>query len=315
VIARYAALALAVLLAGCGGAATSNGQHGTSPSTLAPSTTSAPAGATSPCGVSATATGADHVLWIWMENHTSSDVFGSGNAPYTAKLARSCGRSSHYSDVGSPSLPNYVGATSGGTQGIADDNPPASHPLTVDNLFRQVRATGRSALSYEESMTRNCQLDTSGEYAVKHNPAPYYVGADDRAACQRDDVPLGDLASGALARALDGDTLPAFSLVTPNLCDDTHDCPVATGDAFLARWMPRILSSTAYQRGRTVVFIVWDEPTPMPFVVVAPTTVPGTVSAVPADHFALLRTTEELLGLPLLGHAATASSLRAAFNL
>jgi hypothetical protein len=36
---------------------------------------------------------------------------------------------------------------------------------------------------------------------------------------------------------------------------------------------------------------------------------------VPLDHYSLLRTTEELLGLPLLGHAATATSMRPAFGL
>jgi len=164
-------------------------------------------------------------------------------------------------------------------------------------------------------MSSTCQLDPAGEYAVKHNPAPYYVGASDRSACQRDDVPLGDVTTGALGQALDRDALPTFSFVTPDLCDDTHDCPVSAGDAFLARWMPRILASPAYQRGRTVVFVVWDEPTPMPFVVVSPSTTPGTVSPVPADHYALLRTTEELLGLAPLGQAGGAPSLRAAFNL
>jgi hypothetical protein len=250
-----------------------------------------------------------------MENHTASQVLGGGEAPYTTTLARACGTAARYASVGSPSLPNYLGATSGSTQGITDDAGPQSRALSVENLFRQVRATGRAAVSYEESMTTNCQLDSAGEYAVKHNPAPYYVGADDRAACQRDDVPLGDVTSGALRQALDRDALPAFSFLTPNLCDDTHDCPVAAGDAFLARWMPRILASAAYQRGRTVVFVVWDEPTPMPLVVVSPSTVPATVAPVPADHYALLRTAEEVRGLPLLGQAGAAPSLRAAFNL
>ncbi len=308
-----------MLLVGCGGASSVARGHRaatTSTTTVAPSSSTSAPGPTSACGVSgATMPGADHVIWIWMENHTASDVIGSGAAPHTTMLARGCGSAAHYASVGSPSLPNYIGATSGGTQGITDDAGPGSHALTVDNLFRQVRASGRAALSYEESMTTSCQLDAAGEYAVKHNPASYYVGADDRAACQRDDVPLGDVTGGALGEALDRDALPAFSFVTPNLCNDTHDCPVSAGDTFLSRWIPRILASAAYRRGRTVVFVVWDEPTPMPFVVISPSTAPGTVSPVPADHYALLRTTEELLGLAPLGRAAGAPSLRAAFNL
>jgi phospholipase C len=250
-----------------------------------------------------------------MENHTAADVIGSADAPYTTALAHGCGTAAHYASVGSPSLPNYVGATSGDTQGIQDDAPPASHPLAVDNLFRQVRAAGKTERSYSESMGTNCQLDSSGDYAVKHNPAPYYVGNGDRAACQRDNVPLGTPEAGALRQDLDAGTLPAFALVTPNLCSDTHDCPVRTGDDWVRRWMAVVLASSSYRQGRTAVFLVWDEPTPTPFVVVSPSTPAGVVASTPASHYALLRTTEELLGLPLLGHAATASSLRLADRL
>jgi hypothetical protein len=256
------------------------------------------------------------VIWIWMENHTASEVLGSADAPYTTGLASRCGRAARYASVGSPSLPNYLGATSGATHGIGDDDPPASHPLAVANLFRQVRASGQTERSYEESMRSPCQLESAGEYAVKHNPAPYYVGPGDRAACGKDDVSLGTTTGGALRRDLEQGTLPTFSFITPNVCSDTHDCAVREGDRWLERWMPLILDSGAYRQGRTAVFVVWDEPTPMPLVVISPRTHPGTVARLPLSHYALLRTTEELLGLsPLLGHAAGAPSMRLAFSL
>ena len=54
----------------------------------------------------------------------------------------------------------------------------------------------------------------------------------------------------------------------------------------------------------------------MPLVVISPSIKPGTVARLPLDHYALLRTTEELLGLsPLLGHAAGAATMRPAFGL
>jgi hypothetical protein len=54
----------------------------------------------------------------------------------------------------------------------------------------------------------------------------------------------------------------------------------------------------------------------MPFLAVAPTVDRGAVVTVPVDHYALLRTTEELLGLPpRLGAAATAPSMRTALGL
>jgi len=251
-----------------------------------------------------------------MENHTFGQVVGSNQAPYETQLAQTCGTAAQYEEVGSPSLPNYIGATSGDVQGIHDDGPPSQHRLTGDNLFRQVRNAGKQARSYEEAMPSPCALAPSGRYAVKHNPAAYYAGADDREACLRDDLALGTIDDGPFATDLRNDTLPAFAFITPDLCNDTHDCPVATGDAFLSSWVDAILASSAYRAGRTAVFVVWDEDTPMPNIVISPTTKPGTRTGDRVDHYALLRTTEEMLGLTdLLGAAANAPSMRPMFNL
>jgi hypothetical protein len=148
---------------------------------------------------------------------------------------------------------------------------------------------------------------------VKHNPAAYYVGphAEDRVACQADDVPFSQLAAD-----LGAGHLPTFAFVTPDLCHDTHDCSVATGDAWLAGELPSILGSPVYRQGATAILVVWDEYSPVPNIMIGPAVHPGTVIRQPFDHFAVLRTTEELLGLPgRLGAAAQAPSLRPLFNL
>jgi hypothetical protein len=242
-----------------------------------------------------------------MENHRWSDVVGDpATAPFTASLARQCATATAYATVGAPSLPNYIAATSGSTQGIADDGSPSAHRVLSDNLFRQVRTAGLTERSYEEAMMAPCQLTPSGRYAVKHNPAAYYAGGDDRAACRLDDVPFTSFTPDLAA-----DRLPSFSFVTPDLCDDTHDCGVRTGDEWLARWLPPLLASRAYAAGTVAIFVVWDEYTPVPNVVIAPGVPSGMVVTAPVDHYSLLRTTEQLLGLPLLGRATSAPSLRA----
>jgi hypothetical protein len=250
-----------------------------------------------------------------MENRTYDDVLGNAAAPYETEMARQCGTDSAYHQVGSPSLPNYLGATSGQTYGIRDDAGPATHPISADNLFRQVRVGGGAERTYVESMPSNCAGVAQATYAVKHNPAAYYVGRGDRAACLADDVPLGTITAGPFIADVDRDQLPSFALVVPNICDDGHDCPAATGDRWLANWLPHILESSSYRSGNTAVFVVWDESTPMPNIVISPTTPPGSVASVAIDHYALLRTTEELLGLPLLGQAQTSLSLRSLFRL
>jgi len=261
-----------------------------------------------------------HVIWIWMENESFDQVVGSASAGYLTTLAGDCGVATNYSSVSHPSLPNYIAATSGSTWGIADDGSPAAHPISRPSIFSQVSEAGLMWRSYEESMSSNCELSSSGEYAVRHDPAAYYTGI--RAECRRWDVPMGTTSSGRLASDLARNRLPAFAFVTPNLCDDMHDCPVATGDAWLRRWIPRITSRAGYRSGATVLFITFDEGTAgsnrVATVVVSPSTRPTTRSATPFDHYSLLKTTEQLLGLAgRLAHAGDSSThdMRTAFNL
>ena len=43
--------------------------------------------------------------------------------------------------------------------------------------------------------------------------------------------------------------------------------------------------------------------------------IPGTAAATAVNHYGLLRATEEMLGLPLLGNAVGATSLRTVFHI
>jgi phospholipase C len=275
-----------------------------------------PAAKHGPCGTATKPPGTyAHVIWIVLENHGLNQIVGSSSAPYLTSLARSCGLATNYSAVTHPSLPNYVALTSGDTQGVGDDAPPTDHPLDAVSLFEQAG----SAKSYEESMPWNCALTSSGAYAVKHNPEAYYTRI--RSDCVKRDVPMGTTSHGAFHTALKNDTLPRFSFVTPNLCNDMHDCSVATGDAWLKRWIPRITASKSYQAGRTALFVTWDENdgssgNRVAAIVASPFTRSGTKSSTAFNHYSLLRTTEQLLGISThLGHAASAASMRAAFGL
>jgi hypothetical protein len=291
--------------------------------TLVMTTQGGGGGGGGPCGTSANPPSAyDHVIWLFMENHNWSDIFGDSSAPYENSLAAQCGTDTQWADAGSAyqSLPNYIAATTGISDPTAlqpfagDDAPSSSVSTTADNIFRQARAAGGTERSYEEGMSANCS--TSGtRYAARHNPAEYMWGGSDPQACLADDIPMGSVTSGNLINDLNNNTLPTFSFITPDLCNDMHDCSVATGDAFLGQLVPQILASPAYQAGRTALFITWDEDTPVPNIVVAPSVVPGTVATTPVNHYGMLRATEEMLGLPLLGAASTATSLSGVFNL
>ena len=53
----------------------------------------------------------------------------------------------------------------------------------------------------------------------------------------------------------------------------------------------------------------------MATIVISPATPPGTASGTFFSHYSLLATTEQLLGLPKLGQAASSPAMTAAFHL
>ena len=258
-----------------------------------------------PCGTTTVPPVWRHVVWIIEENRSYNQIVGSPAAPYLARLARECGLATDYAGVAHPSLPNYLALTSGSTHGAVDDAGPSAHPVAGPSIFSLLGSRWRTLA---ESMPLACDRQPSGNYAVKHNPAVYYTSI--RAACARQDVPLGrtpDLAA-------------AFTVIVPNLCNDMHDCSTATGDVWMSRELPLIFSSAAYRAGDTAAFITWDESdaggSQVPLYVIAPSVRPGTRVHEALSHYSLLRTTEEMLGLhPLLGAARRAPSMAQAFGL
>jgi hypothetical protein len=151
--------------------------------------------------------------------------------------------------------------------------------------------------------------------------------------CHQRDVALGTPHKSALLRALSSERLaPAFTLVTPNLCDDMHSCSVGTGDTWLRTWLPLITRSKVYKNQDTAVFIVWDEGEPgstaercatntsdqschVAAIVVAPSVKRGEKVRTSFSHYSLLKTIEVLLKLPELGGARSAASMAKGFNL
>jgi hypothetical protein len=274
------------------------------------------------CGTRATPPATwSHVVWIWFENHTEGQVINSSSAPYFTAVANACGLTTNYAGITHPSLPNYIAATSGSTNGITDDNPPTSagHYLNVPNIYQQVQTAGGTWRDFEEASPGNCPNGASGLYAVKHDPAAYYSNISTQ--CGTWDVPMGNLTAGAFLNALTtAGGLPTFSFVTPDLCNDMHDCSATASDAWLRSWLPKLIASPDYQSGNTAVFITFDENDStagniVTTIVVSPSTAAGTTSGTAFNHYSLLRTTEEMLGLSLIGNAATATSMASAFNL
>jgi chitodextrinase len=296
-----------------------------------------------PCGNVGTPGQVHHVIWIWMENEAYTSVIDNANAPYQTSLAHQCGLPTNFHNESHGSLDNYIAATDGqsvlGSATVNDCLPTSKTQncaIPGPSIFSQTVAAGESWRGYNEDMPTNCNPGNVGSYVARHNPAPYFTTLT---SCAQDDIPMGDVTTqtGPFYDDVRNGTLPSFSFITPNLIDDAHSSNTATGDAWLSKVIPIITSGANYQNGDTTIFITNDEGAGsdylidedcanvaldvnqpschVPTIVVAPYIPTGTVDNSFFTHYSMLRTTEEVLGLPLLGAAATANSMTANFNL
>ncbi len=306
---RSAALAALVALSVAGLALLG----GSSPASAAAPTPSAPCiGSTAPKHYA-------HVVVIVEENKAYDQVMGK--APYQTGLAKACGYTANMHAETYPSLPNYLAMTSGAVPGSVagrDCQPSGTCLATAPTIFDQ---TGGSWRVYAESMPANCaRANTAdGLYVPRHTAAPYFTGL--AAACLKRQLPLGTTTSGAFASDLKAGTLPQFALVVPNTTNDAHGGCLSCADAWLARWIPKMVASPAYQDGSTAIFVTYDSDNASArnhilTTVVAPSVKPGTAPADAYTHYSMLRTIECMLGLTgRLGGAATAHGMRAGFHI
>jgi len=248
----------------------------------------------------ADATPPSKVAVIVMENHPYGAIIGNRAAPYTNRLAKTYALATHYFAIRHPSLPNYLALTSGDTQGVTRDCTTCHFP--VSNIADSLEAVPATWTAFMQSMPSTCFLGANaGRYVKRHNPFLYYDDiATDPARCNAHVLPL---------TSIDYANLPDFTWITPNLCNDTHDCSVATGDRFLKRFVPNLL--TALGPGG-VLFLTWDEGSHrsnhIATIVAGDGATPGTYPGA-FNHYSLLRTVEDHFGAVLTGNAATATTM------
>ncbi len=198
---------------------------------------------------------------------------------------------------------------------------------------RESASCGHPTLNSQD-MTQTATA--ADQYATRHDPFVYFHSViDTQSYCDAHVVNLNllydDLASAA--------TTPNYVFITPNLCHDGHDSPCADGEPgglvsanlFLQTLVPKILASPAFQRDGLLI-ITFDESggpqsdstaccgevvginSPLPgltgpgggligAVLLSPFIKPGTVSTLSYNHYSMLRSIEDLFGLPYIGYA------------
>ncbi|MGY2701984.1 alkaline phosphatase family protein [Nocardioides sp. HB32] len=292
------ALAAAAALDDCASATT------TDAAPAAPTTARA-AGRDAPAATSVT-----KLLVFVVENHSLHQM--RAGMPWLSDLADQYGYATRYGAITHPSLPNYLAIAGGDTFGIADDSRPADHPIRRPSVFGRAVRAGSTATTYAEGMTSRCQQADGGEYAVRHNPWAYF--RSERRLCRQHDVPLR-----ALQGDIDAGTLPQVGLVVPDVCNDAHDCTLATADVWLQRHVGRVLDGPDFTSGRLAVVVTADEDDRhhgnRVLTVVAHPSLDGVIVGRALTHYALSRSYAEVAGVDPVGHAADARSLLRVFGL
>jgi hypothetical protein len=317
VVMVLALLMLAAGLQASGGRAT-QGQPArtTAELTATPTATARPTlnAAVAPSGV-APVPNFGHIFVILMENEESTSIIGSGAAPSINALARQYGLATSYTAVSHPSEPNYLAIWSGSTQGVTDDGLHSfGSGLTIAD---QIEASARSWHVAAQNVPLGCYTgltasggeDGPGTYARKHEPAISWTSVSGNPTrCAR----ITDLSHF-------DPTLGDLWFIAPNLCNDMHDCSIATGDAFLKGFMPTILSSPAF--ATSLVVLSWDEGSTslggggrIVTLVISPLAKAGFTSSIAHSHYSLLRTIEDAWGLPCLANACSANDLHEFFR-
>jgi hypothetical protein len=182
----------------------------------------------------------------------------------------------------------------------------------------------------------------SGAYVTFRNPFVYFRSVTNVSSCQSEDVGLKALSRDLSSPA----RTPSFSYIAPDRCHDGNPQPCAPGapaglpaaDGFLRQVVPKILASKGYKEGGLLVITVDEAPSsgeladsssccgqphfPVPStpagggaaagggqvgaVLLSRFAKAGSTSQEPYNHFSLLRTIEDLFGLPHLGYAGAA---------
>jgi phosphatidylinositol-3-phosphatase len=226
-----------------------------------------------------------------------------------------------------PSEPNYIWLEAGHHLGLTTNNDASAANCTATEhhlvrYLRYLRNAGISWRTYQEDIDGTiCPLtsDQSRRYAAKHNPFVFFRDLTDNNSpnssyCIAHNRPFTELATD-----LGKNSIARYNFITPNLCNDMHECGIQAGDTWLSHNLPVILNSQAYQNNGAV-FITWDEGAngsdgPIGMIVVSPLAKVNYANSIYYTHSSTLRTMQEIFGVrPLLRDAANATDLSDLFE-
>jgi hypothetical protein len=241
----------------------------------------------------------EHVVLVIEENHGYAQIIGSPSAPYINGLASQGALMTNSFAIEHPSQPNYLDLFSGSNQGITDDSTP--HYFSTPNLGGELLDAGLTFAGYSEDLPSPGYLgDMSGHYGRNHNPWVDFTELPPEATNQ----PFQGYFPSDFSQ------LPTVSIVVPSKIDDMHDgmdpARIQAGDTWLQNNIDAYVQ-WAYANN-SLLIVTFDEDNNMQgnhiaTLVVGPMVQSGQYDEA-INHYTLLRTIEDMYGLPYAGHSA-----------
>jgi hypothetical protein len=232
----------------------------------------------------------DHVVIVIEENHSYSEIIGSSAAPYINSLAAQGALFTQSYATTHPSQPNYLHLFSGSNQGVTNDSCP--HSFSTANLGRYLLDASLSFAGYSEDLPSvGSPVCTSGAYARKHAPWVNFTNIPTTT-----NLPFSYFPS-------DYTTLPIVSFVIPNLNNDMHDGTIQQGDSWLQQHLGAYVQWAMTHNSLFIMTFDEDDSSQsnrIATIFVGPMVVTGQYSE-SINHFNLLRTLEDMYGLPYAG--------------
>lgn len=190
------------------------------------------------------------VVVVMLENHSYSSVIGNASMPYLNSLASTYGLATQSYANAHPSIGNYFMLTTGQ---IVTTNDNFTGTITNDNIVRHFLTKGITWKSYAEGLPSiGYTGGNTGTYVKRHNPFAYFSDVAN-SSLKNNIVPFTQFASDVA-----NGSLPEFSFIAPDICDDAHNCSLATADAWLKSKLAPLLASAAFQQNGLLV-ITFDE--------------------------------------------------------
>lgn len=259
----------------------------------------------------------DHIVVVFLENTAYSQIIGSDAAPFINALANDTSSALFTQSFGieHPSQPNYLDFYSGCNQGVTDNEIPVTNPFTTANLGYQLIDSGRTFITYSEDLPYVGFNEASFDHYVrKHNPAANWMGTDTNQIPETTNQPF------TAFPFTDFTLLPTVCFVMPNQINNMHDGTyperVATGDKWISDNLNNYIEWTKTNNSLFILTFDEDDYAHSNHIVTIFTgkMVKAGQYTETINHYTILRTIEDMYGLPYACNASTATPISDCWN-